>query len=175
MRQRRLLGGLDHHRAAGRDRRADLAGAHRHREVPRRDQQARAHRLAHDQQAALAVGRDGEAAVDAHRLLGEPAEELGGVGDLAAGLGQRLAHLERHQQGQVLLALQEQVVGPAQDVAALAGRHRGPRGLGLGRGLQGLHAVGGGGVGDLGEDRAGGGVLDGERRAGLGRAPGARR
>ena len=39
-RERRLLGRLDDHRAAGRDRRADLAGAHREREVPRRDQQA---------------------------------------------------------------------------------------------------------------------------------------
>ena len=172
MRQRRLLGGLDHHRAAGGDGRADLAGAHRHREVPRRDEEARAHGLAHDQQSALAVGSDGEATVDPHRLLGEPAEELGGVGDLAPGLGQRLAHLQRHQQREVLLALEEQVVGPAQDVAALARRHRGPGGLGLGGGLQRLHAVGRGGVGDLGEHASGGGVLDGERRPGLGRAPG---
>ena len=41
-RQRRLLRRLDHHRAARRDRRADLARAHRHREVPRRDRVARA-------------------------------------------------------------------------------------------------------------------------------------
>ena len=36
-RQRGLVGGLDDARAAGRDGGADLAGAHRHREVPRRD------------------------------------------------------------------------------------------------------------------------------------------
>ena len=36
-RQRGLLGRLHDHRAAGGDGRADLAGAHRHREVPGRD------------------------------------------------------------------------------------------------------------------------------------------
>ena len=45
-RQRRLGRGLDDHRAAGRDGRADLAGAHRDREVPRRDEQARARPVA---------------------------------------------------------------------------------------------------------------------------------
>ena len=54
-RQRRLLGGLDDHRAARGDRRADLARAHRHREVPRRDEQARADGLPHRQHAARAV------------------------------------------------------------------------------------------------------------------------
>ncbi len=51
-RQRRLLGRLDHHRAAGGDRRADLAGAHRVREVPRGDEEAGADRLAHHQHPA---------------------------------------------------------------------------------------------------------------------------
>ena len=51
-RQRRELRRLHHHRAAGGDRRADLAGAHRHREVPGGDHQARADRLAHHQHAA---------------------------------------------------------------------------------------------------------------------------
>ena len=46
------------------------------------------------------------------------------------------------------------------------------RGLCLGRGVQRLHAVGGRGVGHLGEHLPGGGVLDRERRAGLGRPPG---
>ena len=43
--QRRLLGRLEHDRAAGRQRRADLAGGHGGREVPRRDQHADADRL----------------------------------------------------------------------------------------------------------------------------------
>ena len=45
-------------------------------------------------------------AARAHGLLGEPAQELGGVGDLAAGLGQRLAHLA-HDQVRELLALRD--------------------------------------------------------------------
>ena len=54
-RQRRLLRGLDDHRAAGGDRRADLARAHRHREVPRRDRVARPDGLAHRDQPPGAV------------------------------------------------------------------------------------------------------------------------
>ena len=94
-RQRRLPGRLDDHRAAGGDRRADLARPHREREVPRRDQQARPDRLAHRQQARPAVGADRVAAVDPHGLLAEPAQEVVGVGDLGARLDERLAHLER--------------------------------------------------------------------------------
>src|SRR3954463_648287 len=41
------------------------------------------------------------APVDADRLLGEPAEELVAVGDLAGGLLDGLAHLETHQLGEL--------------------------------------------------------------------------
>ena len=104
-RQRRLLGGLDDHRAARGHRRPDLAGAHRQREVPRRDRVARADGLLGDDDAAGARGARRVAAVDAHGLLGEPAEELGAVRDLAHALGQHLAHLQRHQRGDVLGAV----------------------------------------------------------------------
>ena len=53
-RQRCELCGLDHHRAAGGDRGAHLAGAHRQWEVPRSDEQAGADGLAHRDQAAIA-------------------------------------------------------------------------------------------------------------------------
>ena len=101
-----MLGGLDDHRAAGGDRRADLARAHRHREVPGRDEAARADRLAHDQHARRrrcrrpCSGRRSRTASP-----GEPAEELGRVGDLGLRLGERLAHLERHQQREIVGAL----------------------------------------------------------------------
>ena len=62
-RQRRLLRRLDDHRAARRHRRADLAGAHRQREVPRRDRITRADRLLGDDDAAGARGARGVAAV----------------------------------------------------------------------------------------------------------------
>ena len=48
----------------------------------------------------------------AHRLLGEPAEELGGVGDLAARVGERLAVLQRHQAGQALRLRHDQLDRP---------------------------------------------------------------
>src|SRR5258708_14491583 len=40
--------------------------------------------------------------VDPHRLLGEPAEELGGIDDLRSGVLQRLAVLHHHQSRQRL-------------------------------------------------------------------------
>ena len=49
------------------------------------------------------IGRP--AAVDPHGLLGVPAEELVGVGDLGLRLGDGLAHLERHQQRELVGAL----------------------------------------------------------------------
>ena len=135
-RERRLLGGLDDHRAARGDRRCQLAGAHRRREVPGRHEDAGPDRLAHRQDAALAGRVDHVAAMDPHRLLGEPAEELGRIGDLRARLGHRLAHLERHQQRQLVGLLDDRLIGPAQYLATLAGRVRGPLGLFAGRGRQ---------------------------------------
>ena len=79
-----------------------LAGAHRHREVPRCDQQARSDGLAGDQEARSAGRRRLISTVDPHGLLGEVAEELCGIGDLAARFGQWFAHFQRHQQGEVV-------------------------------------------------------------------------
>ena len=125
-RERRQLRGLDHHRAAGRDRRADLAGSHRGREVPRGDEEARSDGLPHHQHPALAVAGLLVVAVDSQRLAGEPAEELGRVGDLGLRLGHRLAHLERHQQRQLVGALVERLEGALEDLAALVRRRRRP-------------------------------------------------
>ena len=67
-------------------------------------------------------GRLHPAAVDAHGLLGEPPEELRAVGHLALGLLDGLAHLEAHQLGEVVGPVDDRLEGPAQDLAALAGR-----------------------------------------------------
>jgi len=64
----------------------------------------------------------------AHRLLGIPAEELGRIGDLGAGIRKRLAVFERHQSREALGLLQDQLEGLAQDLAALARLARGPAG-----------------------------------------------
>ena len=68
----------------------------------------------------LGDGRD-DVAVDALGLLGEPLEEGGAVGDLAARLGQRLALLAGHQEREVLLVGHHQVEPLAQDRRALLG------------------------------------------------------
>src|SRR3712207_7968862 len=65
----------------------------RSRKVPRRDEDAGTDRLLHGQHAPDAVGRDGIAANDAHRLLREPPEELGGVGDLPPRLDRKSTRL----------------------------------------------------------------------------------
>ena len=129
-RQRGERGRLDDDRAAGCDRGPDLAGAHRGREVPRRDEQARTDGLAQDEHPSAAARLDRVAAVDADRLLREPAEELGGVLDLAARVVDGLAHLERHQEREIVGALGEQLVGAAKDLAAFPRRMRRPGLLG---------------------------------------------
>ena len=169
--QRGQVRGLEHHGAAGGDGGGDLAGGHGQREVPRGDQQARAHRLLRHQQPGLAVRGHRVAAERADGFLGEPAQELRTVGDLAAGLGQRLAHLQGHQQREVLGPLGDQLEGPAQDLAALTRRDLRPGLLRGGRGVQGGRAVLGSGVGEAQQDLAGGGILDVERLPGRGRTP----
>ena len=143
---------LQHHRAAGRHRRADLARRHRGGEVPGRDQVARADRLLHHEQAALPVGRDLEAAVDAHRLLGEPAEELGRVRRPRSST-RRPTCPSRASSAAPGRRLRSTIslVGAAQDLAALARRVLAPCGLLLVRGGQRRERVLGRRVGDLGD------------------------
>ena len=102
--QRRLLGGLDHDRAAGGERGRRLARDHRGGEVPGRDPGGDADRLLEDDDPLVRLVRRDRVAVDALRLLAEPLEERGGVGDLAPRLGERLALLARQQPREVLLA-----------------------------------------------------------------------
>jgi hypothetical protein len=170
--QRRQLGGLDDHRAAGRDGGPDLAGAHGEREVPRGDEQAGTDRLADRQQPAASGRRLHPAAVDADGLLGEPPEELRAVGDLPLRLLDRLAHLEAHQLGEVVGPLGDQLERATKDLAALAWRRRPPLLLDLHGRVQRVDRVVDVPVGDVGDDGAVGGVTYGERGAAVGLAPG---
>ena len=158
------MGRLDDHRATRRDRRRDLARAHRHGKIPRRHEHARTHRLAHGEDPPRAGGVDHVAPVYAHGLLGEPAEELGRVGDLRARLRQRLAHLKRHHQSQLLRARDDRLVGAPQDLPTLARGGRAPPRLRLRRRGERLERVLGARVGHLGELLAGRRVLHAERR-----------
>ena len=87
----------------------------------------------------------------AHALLRVPAEELGGVGHLAARIRQRLAVLDGDQLRQPLGVAHDQLERLAQDLAALARLLRGPGGE---RGLRGVErrlGVVDAGAGDRGD------------------------
>ena len=169
--QRRLLGRFHDRGAARGDRGTDLSGAHRHREVPRRDHQARPHRLAHRQQPPLAVGRHREAAVDPYRLLAEPPQELGRVGNFALCLGEWLSHLEGHDQRQLVGATHQPLVPATEDLSAIARRRLGPLGLHRAGRVERRHRVFGRPIGDLGNRLAGGRIFDVQRVAAGGVAP----
>src|SRR5829696_84212 len=167
----RLLGRFDHHRAPGRDRWPDLARAHGHREVPGRYEEAGPNGLLHGKHAPDAGGRYGIAALDAHGLFREPAEELGGVGDLRLGLRQRLAHLQRHQEGELVGALYDLLEGATEDLTPLARSRLAPLVLHpVGR-VQGGHGILGRGVGDLAQRLGRRRILDDERATPGGPAP----
>ena len=168
--QRGEFGGLEHHGAPGGDGGGDLAGGHGEREVPGRDQQARSHGFVLDEDLVLALGGGEVAAVVADGFLGEPAQELGAVGDLAAGFGQRFAHFQGHQQCEVLGAFGDQVEGAAQDFGPFPGRRPCPGGLDLVCCVERGEGVLAGGGGQRGEHLPGGGVVDVERAA-VGRVP----
>ena len=129
-RERRLLGRLEHHRAARGQRGGRLAGDHRRREVPGRDPGGDAHRLLEDDDAPVRERRRDRVAVHALRLLAEPLEERGRVADLGTGLGERLSLLEHHQDGEILCVLHHQVGEATQDRRALLGEEAPPRRIG---------------------------------------------
>jgi hypothetical protein len=87
----------------------------------------------------------------AHGFLGVPAEEFGGIGYLAARIGQRLAVLQRDQFGEALGVAHDQLVSLAQNLGALARLASGPAlesGVGgIDRGLGVVHR----GAGDRGD------------------------
>ena len=120
--QRRLLGGLEHDRAAGRQRRPDLPDRHQQREVPGDDLSADADRL-----ASRVTEDPGIAGGDGRSIdLGRPACVVLEVGD---GVGhvhplgelQRLAVVERLELGQLLLVRLDEL-GERLDPPATLGR-----------------------------------------------------
>jgi hypothetical protein len=94
-----------------------------------------------DEHPVRAGRGDRVVAVGPHGLLREPAQELGGVGRLAARLGERLAHLADDQVRDVVQALGHGVERAPQDLSARSRRLRGPRLGRRGRGVHGRDAV----------------------------------
>ena len=120
----------------------------------------RADGLLHRHEPGRAVGGRRPATRDAHGLLGEPAEELGAVGDLTAALGERLAHLEGHEHRELLRALGDLLVGRPQQLAAVARRRARPVGLRRHGGVEGGPAVGDRSRRDVGQHPAARRVVD---------------
>ena len=172
--QRRVgggAGGLDHHGAAGGEGGADLAGDHGVGEVPGRDRGAHAHGLLEHQDPARGHGLRDDVAIDPLGFLGEPLEERGAVADLALGLGQGLALLAGHQEGEVVGVGHDQLEPLAQDGRPLLGGLRPPGGQGAVRGLDRAPRLGDADAGYRADHLAVGGVGDLDRPAVLGPDP----
>ena len=163
---------LDHHGAAGGERRSRLARDHRVREIPRRDQRTDADRLLHHHDALVRPGRRNRVAVRALAFLGEPLDERRAIGDLAARLGERLALLGGHDLRQVFLVRHHQVEPLAQDHGALLRGLRAPRRPRTLGGLDGALRLGAAHARHGAEHRAGRRVVhgDGVSLAGIGPA-----
>ena len=124
--QRRFIGGLQHHGAAGGQRRRHFAGDHRARKIPRRDRAADADRLLDREQPRIRPLRRNGFAIDAARFFGEELDIGAADIDFAERLRQRLALLRGQDQREVLAVGDDQVEPFAQDVGALLGGELGP-------------------------------------------------
>ena len=120
-RERRLLRGLDHHRAARAEGGGELPGRHQQRVVPGNDLAGHPERLLHGHRDRV-VGDVQDLAV---QLGGEPAvilEARGHVGDVELGLHDRLARVQGLELGQLRQLLPDLLREAQQDAAAfLAG------------------------------------------------------
>jgi hypothetical protein len=167
-RRRRRFG---HHRAAHGQRRADLARQHRGREIPRRDHAHHTNRMMGHEDAAAVHPCRHDLALGAARFFGEPADILRADGDLAHGFGQRLAHLDGQQFGQVLLVVHQGIVQLPQQADTAHQVHRGKAGeggLGGGNGAFGFRVAR---VRDGADHLARGRVCDVDRLATVGCNP----
>ena len=156
-RQRRLAGGLEHHRAAGGDGRGQLVGDQVEREVERRDRADDADRHAQGEADLALAGGGG---VERHHLTVERARLGGGEPEradrplrLGAGGPDRLGGLGGDDAGEALLLLGERHRGAVE--------HLGPLPAGSGDSRQGRRGdgdgtvdVGGGARGDGAHERS---------------------
>ena len=167
--ERRLLGRLDHDRAAGREGRGDLPRRHEQRIVPGDDLARHPDRLAHRERHRVGGHRQ-HLAVD---LGGEAAVVLvagGGVVHVVLGLDDRLARVDGLELGELAPARADPLRQPEQDPAALLRAHALPAALvegavrRLDRAVDVLRAAGR----HVGDHALGGGVVDVEGLAALG-------
>ncbi len=171
--ERRLGGRVRHHGAAGGECGAGLAGQHGGGEVPGRDQRGDPDRLAPDLHLGVVQVRGDALDIRALGLLGVEFEEGGGIVDLAARLGERLALFEGHDAGEILAMREHEVEPAAQQRRTGLRQGCGPGGKGGVGGIDGGRAFGGRKRRDGADPGAVGGVADGEARAAPGTFPAA--
>ena len=123
---RRVVRGLEDDGVAADERRHDLPRGDRDREVPRRDHADDADRRP-DAHVEL-VRKLGRRRVpeQAAALAGHVVAHVDRFLDVAAGLGEHLPHLARHQVRELGLVLGDERAEPEQDLAALRRRHEAP-------------------------------------------------
>ena len=161
-RQRRVLRGLDHHRAACRQGRAELPGADHQGRIPRHDQHGNADGFAHGVVEGRAPHEAGRGDLPAFQLVGPPGEIAQGVhrhGDVEhAHLHDGAPLLPGQQLGEVVgPGLQQvgQAVDQARPRRAGQGRPGAPVKLAAGGAHGGIH-IGGGAGGHPGQQGPGG-------------------
>ncbi|MGY3104025.1 hypothetical protein ACVWW7_000652 [Bradyrhizobium sp. LM6.9] len=159
-RARHQLGRLEHDGVAVAERRRDLPGGDRDREIPGRDHADDSDRLTGELDVDAGTHRGALLADQAQRFAGEERKNLAGARDLADALGQGLAFLAGEQAAELFLAgddLERDLVQRV--IAHLRRRLRpgGEGGLGGGDGLLGLRLVG---LGVFADDVVGVGGVD---------------
>ena len=172
-RQRCLLGRFQHTGAARGDPRGDLAGDHRDRKIPRGDRAKHADRLLEGQEALVRDRAFHDITANPARLFGEPVDEARAIGNLAARLGDRLAHLGGQDDGQILGIRHYQLVPFAHHHGTVLGGAGGPGFLCRYRGVDGGCGFGRAEIRHLGDGFAGGRVGHGKPLVPGGGSPGA--
>src|SRR5690606_881496 len=97
-------------------------------------------------------------AVYAAAFLGEPGDEAGGIDHFTLRLGEDLALLDGHDDGEVISVFNDQVGPAVQDIGALFGGQLGPRRLGSVGGFNSAPCLGTAAACDLGDQFTGRGV-----------------
>jgi hypothetical protein len=159
--QRGELGRLDDEAVAGSERGGRLPGRHHDREVPRQDGTDDPDRLADDHPQGITAGRR-DRVVQLVGRLGIPAERLDRLGQVRlATIRDRLARLERIEQGQLLGIRLDHVGQTKEDGLALGRGASRPAAVveGSTGGRDGEVDVRGLAGGDVGQDLAGGRIL----------------
>ena len=125
-RQRCLFGRLQHTGTARGNARRHLAGDHRDREIPRGNGTKHPDRLFEGQKPLVGDRAFHHIAADAARLFGKPVDEACTIDNLAARLGQWLAHFGGQDDRQIISIRHDQIIPFAHHHGAVLGRACGP-------------------------------------------------